>query len=363
MKKKVLYVLLLAQLLITQSCSSIIKNEPSFFALARLSARQAEVQKKYLKKNNIALIRKLVSKQDAIKFIKGKLSLQSKLASKFNTSNENLRNEIILKQNELAKLKPNIEEIMLLEHKYEERLAIAFAQANEASASLEVKESEYAELLSRSQLLVSEATNTVEKYGNEKLLKASLVFNTPNNMFVGESTEISLLVAVEKTIDDTIQGFINDYHGVDLEGNSIHAHEAELGKVVVASLRASSGLTIRSLTGAGDDADGRKLDVNNSDNNIWNWEISAERDGDQWVRVSLYYEKKNQDGVNETRSFGTWRSETIKVNVKSTDSFSAFIDKYVMPKIEFLWGAILLPLAAFAGARWKRIKSYLKNRV
>ena len=355
MMRRSLGVPLIVLMLLSQSCSSMPDGNTNYAASSAVAElREAQAKVEELKQSNSYLKEELNRVRGKIDSIEYEIKNQRYESEEYKEKNENLKNQLTSKRLELERLENSLKASDEQERIYQEKLESAFTKLNSASSFLSIKEKEYTELRDRSMKIAEEAKKTIDQHGDEKLLNASVVFNTPKSMFVGESLEISLKVSVERAIDDAIQDFIDDYDGIDLEGNAIHAKKAKLGKVVVASLRASSGIAVQTMSGAGDDADGRILDINNPDNNKWNWEIFAKNEGDQWIRVSLYYEKKNQDGVNESRSFGTWRSKTIKVTVKSADSVSAFFDKYVMPNIEFLWGAILLPLGALIGARWKK---------
>ena len=334
---------------LSQSCTSMTAEDRAS-KVTDLQAAQSKVED--LKRTNAALQEELTRVRGAIESIEQELYGQEKETENYKEKNDYLKSQLSSKKDELERIENSLALSVAQEKTYQKELSDARIKLNSASSSLSKKEKEYTELLSHTLKIAEEAQKENDR--DERLLSASVVFNTPKSMYVGQSSEISLKVFIDKEIKDSIQDFLDDYEGIDLEGNTIHSNEAQLGKVVVASLRASSGIAVQSLSGAGDDADGRILDINNPDRNKWNWEIFAKSEGDQWIRVSLYYEKKNQDGINEARSYGTWRSKTIKVSVKSTDSVSAFFDKYILPNIEFLWGAILLPLGALIGARWKR---------
>ena len=374
--KKSLSTLLVFLILMIQSCSPIpdkntlSSNETISSAMAELQEAQTEVEQ--LKQRNALLRKELSDIRGKINLIEYDLQNQRKVSEAYKRKNQNLNSQLSVKKEKLGKVKglknqynakrkelDKLKNLLALSTEREkisqEKLTNTLAELDAASSSLAEKEKEYADLFD-SIKIAGEVQKNVAQNEGEKLLNASVVFNTPKSLFVGESSEVSLKIFVEKAIDDAVQEFTDSSDVVNLQDNTIHSKETKLGKVVVASLRASSGISVQSLSGAGDDSDGRVLDTTNPDNNQWNWEISAKNEGDQWIRVSLYYEKKNQDGFNESISFGTWRSETIQVSVKPMDSISAFFDKYIMPNIEFLWGALLLPLGAFIGARWKKRK-------
>ncbi len=165
-----------------------------------------------------------------------------------------------------------------------------------------------------------------------RLRPASVAFNTPTTLRLGESTEIQLLLSIREPLA------------------RLEKQIAEIGEIEGATVRVSDDMEAR-LTGPGFEieaiSDPRQLVVE-SETTGWKWEIEATETGRHRLHLTLtaFIEV---DGERRARTVQTFE-RTLVIDVTWTSRVSGFVDD----NWQWLWSAILVPVGLWVLQRRRR---------
>lgn len=165
-----------------------------------------------------------------------------------------------------------------------------------------------------------------------RLRPASVAFNTPTTLRLGESAEIQLLLSIREPLA------------------RLKKQIAEIGEVEGAKVRVSDDMEAR-LTGPGFEieaiSDPRQLVVE-SETTGWKWEIEATESGRHRLHLTLtaFIEV---DGERRARTVQTFE-RTLVIDVPWTSRVSGFVDD----NWQWLWSAILVPVGLWVLQRRRR---------
>ncbi len=165
-----------------------------------------------------------------------------------------------------------------------------------------------------------------------RLRPASVAFNTPTTLRLGESTEIQLLLSIREPLA------------------RLEKQIAEIGEIEGATVRVSDDMEAR-LTGPGFEieaiSDPRQLVVE-SETTGWKWEIEATETGRHRLHLTLtaFIEV---DGERRARTVQTFE-RTLVIDVTWTSRISGFVDD----NWQWLWSAILVPVGLWVLQRRRR---------
>ena len=165
-----------------------------------------------------------------------------------------------------------------------------------------------------------------------RLRPASVAFNTPTTLRLGESTEIQLLLSIREPLA------------------RLEKQIAEIGEIEGATVRVSDDMEAR-LTGPGFEieaiSDPRQLVVE-SETTGWKWEIEATETGRHRLHLTLTAFIA-VDGERRARTVQTFE-RTLVIDVTWTSRISGFVDD----NWQWLWSAILVPVGLWVLQRRRR---------
>jgi hypothetical protein len=164
---------------------------------------------------------------------------------------------------------------------------------------------------------------------------AHVAFNTPSTLSLGQTTEIQLLLSLREPIE------------------RLKAQVAAIGKVEGATVRVSDDMEAR-LTGRGFAieaiSDPRQLVVD-SENTEWRWDVQGTQTGTHELHLTLTA-FIDVDGVRGARTVQTF-DRTLVIRVTWYRRLSGFVGG----NWQWLWTAILIPVAAWVLQRRRRWRS------
>lgn len=165
----------------------------------------------------------------------------------------------------------------------------------------------------------------------KNMLPANIAFNTPKTMEVGKSHSIELFLSLNEPLDLLAERIT--------EEGPVEKAEIEVSNVVEARLTGQH-FKILSITQ-------EKQAITTLGITTWKWDIEAESNGLHKLHLTLNT-SITINGEKTPRTIRTFDRE-IDVTVKFADRVQAFIST----NWQWLWAAILVPIAGFA---WKRRK-------
>jgi len=175
--------------------------------------------------------------------------------------------------------------------------------------------------------------SNVDKLLNEMEFGA-IAFNAPTNINIDESPQIQLLLSLASTVEELKQSI------------------AEEGEKVGATIKVSDRMEARlsgymfQITAITPEVQA----VSKIQETEWKWEIHPKKEGKHKLHLTLTA-LLEIDGRSTPRTIRTY-DKVIEVNVTATQKISQFFKN----NWQWLWAAILLPVA---GWLWKRRKKQL----
>jgi hypothetical protein len=175
-------------------------------------------------------------------------------------------------------------------------------------------------------------TNEVEQ-AVEGLQRASIVYNAPTTLHLGETAEIQLLLSPRQTVAQLKE--------------KLTGIGARQGRTVRFSNQMTAYLTgphftIELINGSAEKA------VNPATTTAWRWDVEPTRTGQQSLHLSLYAQilVDGRETPYEVKTFDT----ELRVNVTWFDRLGDFASG----NWQWLWTAILFPIGAWLVANRKR---------
>ena len=163
----------------------------------------------------------------------------------------------------------------------------------------------------------------------------NIAFNAPESMTLDDTAHIQLLLSLDKSVEQ----LRNDV--------------AEAGRKEGATVKVSDIMDAR-LVGPDFDITAvtpEEQPVTSKGTTEWLWDVKPKTDGDRTLHLTLLavLEVNGQRASRNIRSF----SKDITVSVTPVQ----WMGRLVSSKWDWLWAAIIVPLAGFAGNLWRlRIK-------
>jgi len=166
---------------------------------------------------------------------------------------------------------------------------------------------------------------------------ARAAHNAPDELRLGESAHVHLVVS-------------EDGHDAELRATVKGSSDLRIGTIHVADVKVTPNLRAE-LTGGDFEIDriaGKEVQYYHPDlRNHWEWVVKPEQIGNLELRLVLYAEILGDERGHMLKSYAL----PMRVHVTAGDRISSFLQS----NWQWLWSALLVPVAGFLWARRRRI--------